>query len=434
MSKLKSHSRLTPALNAQAYQRAFAQRAEMLSAEAIAQRTSALQHFLATGLPVRALEAWKYTDFGALSEEDVQLATGRPDVDLAGWQLPDAQILMLTHSVSGSSASRSPESSPHFDASTFQSSAHEGLAALNAAFAHDGLDLDVPAEVSLSQPVQVLIAGQSRTDGEMGHLRHRIRLGRHARATVLLQDLALDTHARWLTQVLEVDLAQGAELTLIRVQDEGAATRSWFQGTARLARDAHLALNQIDFGGGTVRNDWRVHLNEPGAGVDLRGLFAACGRSHIDNHTDIHHQASHCNSREFFHGLASDRAQAVFNGRIVVHPQAQKTDSEQRIANLILDQGAQINAKPELEIHADDVRCAHGSTFGQLDADALFYLRSRGVADADARSLLTYGFANEILQTIAWPALRERLARRFLQHMSSGTAPGQRAIAEVLLS
>ncbi len=387
-------------------------------------RGDALQRFLDIGLPSTDEEAWKYTDFSKLAGESVSLTEPGPSPDLSAWQIAGAQTQVW---LNGSADAQNDAAAAPLRDAPGDDTAHPGFAALNAAFARPGLQLDLPAGTTRSQPLQALFVTQPQHDGAMVHLRHRIRLADNASATVLLHDVGLNECTRWVTQTLELELGANAQLQLIRLQDESTGTRGWFQASAQLHAGARLNALQIDFGGAMVRNDWRVRLLAPQAFAALHGLFAPTGRSHVDNHTLIEHLAPHCTSREYCRGLAWERAQAVFNGKIVVHPGAQKTDSEQRLANLLLSKHAVINAKPELEIYADDVKCAHGATFGRLDPTALFYLRTRGVPEAAARALLTFSFANEILQRITWPELRQAVSTRFLARMGGGFDAGEQA-------
>lgn len=396
-------------LNQDAYLSAFARLRETLPAEQYAARDALLQRFLSTGLPGTDEELFKYTDFRALDKEAVLPSAAVPGLDTARWQLEGVDTRTWINGYGSDSAIEVD--------SDLGNAVHLGLAALNRAFARSGLHLDLPKNHVAERPLQVLLLSQAQADGEMTHLRHRIRLGAHAKATVILRDIGLGDAQRWNTQTLEIDLAAGAQLQLIRIQAESTGTRSWFQGTARLQDSANLEVTQIDLGGALVRNDWRIHLQAAGAETVMRGLFAPTGRAHIDTHLLIDHAAPHCRSQQTVRGLAWDRARGVFNGKVVVQPGAQKTDSEQRIANLLLSDKAEINAKPELEIYADDVKCAHGATFGQLDEAALFYLRSRGVSESAARSLLVYSFANEILQHIEPAALRAPVTERLLSRI-----------------
>ncbi len=403
-------------LNQDAYTEAFEALLPTLPDAEREARREQLARFFGSGLPDRSLETFKYSDFTALAATPYRLAEVADAGDLSAWMLADAdtRVWINGHAQTPGAAEitevEGPTSAP----------AHDGLAALNAAFARPGLQLHLRRGEQQTRPLHILNVSAPAAAGRMIHLRHRIRLEAGASATVVLHDVGLGDAERWITQTLEIDLADNARLQLVRIQDESPSTHCWFQATARIQRDARIELLPVDFGGALVRNDLRLLLQAPGAECGLHGLFAPAGRSHVDNHTVIEHQSPHGISREFCRGLAWDQAHAVFNGRIVVHPGAQKTDSEQRIANLVIGKGAEINAKPELEIHADDVKCAHGATFGQLDETALFYLRSRGVPEATARSLLTFSFAGDVLRRISWPGLREAVTRRFLQRMGGG--------------
>jgi Fe-S cluster assembly protein SufD len=182
-------------------------------------------------------------------------------------------------------------------------------------------------------------------------------------------------------------------------------------------------------GGALVRNDLRVVLDGEGAECILNGLYLLDGGQHVDNHTEIEHRRPRGTSFELYKGILSGNAHAVFNGKIVVCPDAQKTDARQTNKNLLLSENAAVNTKPQLEIHADDVKCSHGSTIGQLDADALFYLRSRGIGMAEAQSLLSYGFASDVVGRIRVPSLRARLDDYLLTKF--GRPVGERVVAPV---
>lgn len=405
-------------LNRDAYESAFARFSETLPAATIAPRRAALQRFLDTGLPGKGLEAWKYTDLSPLGAEAVAAPSvrGRPETPL-----PQFPSLHTRCWVNG----RAPDGDAPADPVETPSGehAHDGLADLNAAFALPGIDLRLGDGASLDTPLHALFVTEPQGDGEMVHLRHRIVLGEGASATVVVHELGRGDAPRWSTHLLDIELARSARLRLVRLQDESAGTRGWFEARAAVHGDASLDVTQVDLGGGIVRNDWRPRLLAPGADVVLRGLMAPVGRTHVDSQFLTEHAAAHGRSRQWFRGLAWDRAQGIFNGKVVVRPGAQKTDSEQRIANLLLSPRARINAKPELEIYADDVKCAHGATFGRLDPAALFYLRSRGVDEATARALLIHGFAEAVLQHLEPAELRKAVVARLLERIGNEIDP-----------
>ena len=170
-----------------------------------------------------------------------------------------------------------------------------------------------------------------------------------------------------------------------------------------------MTATALSLGGKLARCDIDVELDEPGAEVNLNGLYLTNQRQHVDNHTLIEHKQPHTVSNEHYRGIMNGHSRAVFNGKVIVHEQAQKTEAHQSNANLLLSNNAEVDTKPELEIYADDVKCSHGATVGRLDENMLFYLRSRAVDKDKARSLLTYAFADEIIRDIKFPEIRERL-------------------------
>jgi Fe-S cluster assembly protein SufD len=206
------------------------------------------------------------------------------------------------------------------------------------------------------------------------------------------------------------------------LQRDGDAT--WHLGNvaARLARDARFAARTLTLGGAGVRNDLLAVLADTGAECDLDGLFLGAGSRIVDNHTTVDHAAPHGTSRELYKGILGDRSRGVFRGRIVVRPDAQKTDARQSNANVLIGSGAEIDTKPQLEIWADDVRCSHGATIGRLDETALFYLRSRGIGEAAARDLLLRGFAAEVLRKIGSESLAEALGDLLVARLQGSAA------------
>jgi Fe-S cluster assembly protein SufD len=210
--------------------------------------------------------------------------------------------------------------------------------------------------------------------------------------------------------VTELAVGAGAVVDHYKIQTEGAAAFHIGWMSASLGRNANFTSTSIALGGALARNDVTATLSE-GTEATLNGLYVASGSQHVDNHTTIDHAKPHGSSRELYKGILDGKAHAVFNGRILVRQDAQKTDSKQTNKNLVLSDDATIDTKPELQIFADDVRCTHGATIGQLDAESLFYLQSRGIGRSDARRLLTYAFAQDIVDRIKVRSLRDSLER-----------------------
>jgi Fe-S cluster assembly protein SufD len=209
--------------------------------------------------------------------------------------------------------------------------------------------------------------------------------------------------------VTQVVVGDDASLELVVLQREDAAARALSNLSVRVERDGRFASHVVTLGGRFVRNDLAALLADENAECRLLGLFLGTGERLVDNHTLVDHAMPHGRSEELYKGILADRSRGVFRGRVVVRPGANKTDARQSNANLILGRGAEIDTKPQLEIHADDVKCSHGSAIGRIDPEALFYLRARGLSEAAARAVLTRGFAHEVLAALPHAALVEAL-------------------------
>ena len=359
-----------------------------LPAEDHEQRAAALARFAADGFPGPALESWHYSDWTSLAERDYRAA---PRAATPAFTLDAAQPLPLL-------AAKLDAPAPSF-----------ALDALNLAFATEGVDKLLQGEAR--RPF--LISQQVGADAGMRHLRHRLALDFDASATVLLWDAPGDGQSETLlSSVLQLELASGSKLRLIRLLDADIQATHALHLNATIGADASLELIQLDFGGRRVRQELEIHLAAPGASFTQAGLTALSGRSQVDNRSHVWHDAPHCTSRTDARLIAAGKARAILNAKVQVQPGAAKTDSETRIASLLLSGTAEIDAKPELEIYADDVKCAHGASFGQLDEDAAFYLRSRGLAAAEAQQLLTLAFAQSVLDQLPLEGLRSWAEQR----------------------
>ena len=222
--------------------------------------------------------------------------------------------------------------------------------------------------------------------------------------------------------ILEQSLAEGAVLDHYKVQQESLSAFHIGSMHVHAARSATFSSHSFSLGGKLVRNDALATLDGEGAEVTLNGLYLADGDRLVDNHTTIDHARPHCPSHEVYKGILGGRARAVFNGKIIVRPDAQKTDAKQTNRALLLSDGALINTKPQLEIFADDVKCTHGAAIGQLDEDALFYLRARGLTHYEARDMLIHAFAGEILERVKVEPLKEALESQLYAQLARDLA------------
>ena len=280
------------------------------------------------------------------------------------------------------------------------------FADLNTAFAEDAVVLDVAPKTVAGAPVQVLFVTVSGTHAPLVAPRLVVHVGEGAECSVIESYATIGDGTTFTNAVTEFDLAPSAILDHVKIQRESLAAFHIANTAVRLDRASTFASRSLTFGGRITRNDISAVLDGDGAECTLNGLYVAGGDSLVDNHTTIDHAKPHCPSHEVYKGILSGRAKAVFNGRIIVELDAQKTDAKQTNKALLLSDDAQINTKPQLEIFADDVKCTHGAAIGQLDEDAMFYLRARGIGEVEAKAMLIHAFAGQVLDEIRNDAVR----------------------------
>jgi len=278
--------------------------------------------------------------------------------------------------------------------------------ALNTAFLNDGVVIEIEDGVKIDQPLQLLFVSTRQPQPVACHPRILLRLGKHACAALVESWHGLAEAANFSNSYIQIQLDEHAELEHLRLQHEGPEEFHVSRVSVNQSKQSRYLVHTINLGGRWVRNDIHTQLQAPEAETLFNGLYLVGGRQHVDNHTRIDHLAPYTRSDELYRGIIDGHAHAVFNGKVLVADHALKTDAAQANNNLLLSRTAEIDTKPELEIYADDVKCSHGATIGQLDEQALFYLRSRGIDLESARGILTSAFAFAVLDRIAAPALR----------------------------
>jgi len=389
-------------------------------------RNGAIAHFESLGFPNMKQEAWRFTSVAPIAEGSFELAkppSQTPTLDdIRPFLLLEAGYRLVF--VDG--FFQRSLSTPFFD--DVQNLAHvvthrpdlvrqhlgkylatqdRPFSALNTAFVSDGAFVHVPAKTTLAEPVQLLFLATGKQ--VVTHPRNLIVIEREARASIIETYASLEQGVYWTNAVTEISAADGARVDFHRVQRESPRAYHVAATQTHQGRDSIVNLHTVAFGGALARHDIGAIMGGPGGTLILNGLYLLADAQHADHHTTIDHAADHCESHEYFNGVLDDKSRGVFTGRIIVRPGAQKTDSKQTNNNLLLSADAHADSQPQLEIYADDVKCTHGSTVGPLDPRALFYLRSRGVGEHEARRLLTYGFAAEILGRIQEAPLRAQL-------------------------
>jgi Fe-S cluster assembly protein SufD len=356
-------------------------------------RDAAFARFAALGFPTTHNEEWRFTNVAPIAR-----TTFTPVA-------PDT-ILVYPESVkklepAGAEAGAHVARHAAFDQNPF--------VALNTAFLGDVTIFLVPRGIVVEEPIQITYEVPERPDlgtNLVAQPRTVILVAEGAQCTVV--ETYKGTGAYFTNAVTEIVVGDRAVVDHYKVQQESIHAFHIATLQATIGRSAAFASHSISLGGALVRNDVNATLSE-GSDATLNGLYIVNGTQHVDNHTMIDHTMPHGTSHELYKGILDGQAHAVFNGKIIVRKDAQKTDSKQTNKNLVLSDDAVVDTKPELQIFADDVRCTHGATIGQLDAEALFYLQSRGIGKSQARSLLTYAFAQDVVDRIKVQWLRDSL-------------------------
>ena len=395
-------------------------------------RRAALDDALRDGLPGPRSERWKYTSLRALERRsfapaDAQAPIALPDAARAALAaIPAPRMVFVNGRFDAALSDLSalpatvvlrslPEALADPDPRTanFMQRRHaradEVFARLNTALAADGFVLRLAENARLAAPLHVVFAGAPADADQAWHLRHFIELRRGAEATVVEHHLGLGDHAHLGNALLHAHLAAGARLRHVRVQDEAARATLFARTDAVLAREAQYQRLDLELGAALSRHELNVRLEGERAMLQADGVLLGDGRRHVDTRLGIEHIARDTGCSLAWRGLAAGRSRAVFHGGIVIRAGADGSEAALSNKNLLLSEHAEIDTQPVLEIHADEVKAAHGATVGQLDATALFYLRSRGIPEADARRLLTAAFCREIVAGIDDEALRTPL-------------------------
>ena len=374
------------------------------SADRLASRRQALERFLASGLPTPREEDWKYTSLATLEQAEWHAPEQAPKTVVAedypgtllrfgNGRLIDADPRVVQAHSLAAHADAAPVTR-YLGQLAGRIAGGTALAQINSALWRDGLFLHVPARRTLPP---LFVAHSASEADAMLHVRNLVVLEAGAEAVLVEHYRGSPDLPYWNNPVTEIVLGEGARLTHLKLTEESVAATHTGLAAVQQARDSRYHALSISLGGRLARHDTWVNLDEPGAECQLDGLFIADARRHIDQHLHVEHAAPHTASRQTWRGIAAGRGRGIFDARVVVQPGAQKADARQSSRNLLLSPHAEIDVKPQLEIHADDVKCAHGATVGQLDEAQLFFLRSRGISADTARALLLRGFVAEAL-------------------------------------
>jgi len=406
-------------------------------------RREAIVRFQARGFPTLKDEEWKYTNVAPILRTSFHRAEGARNgvsaEDLHRVAFHGFKGIQLVF-VNGRYTPRLSEVRPMPEGMEVRSlaevlqdepglvEAHIGkyasfdrqpFAALNTALWDEGALVRIPAGLEVDPPIHLLFVSTHDRRGKaiVSHPRNLILAGDDSQAMVIESYIGLNNALYFTNVVTEIVAGENAVVAHYKLQRESEEAFHISTVQASLNHSSNFSSHSIDLGGALVRNDVNAVLDGKGIECTLDGLYMVAGRQHVDNHTRIDHVKPHCSSRELYKGVLGGRSKGVFNGKIYVHKDAQKTDAKQTNKNLLLSEDAVINTKPQLEIYADDVKCTHGTTIGQLDQEAIFYLRSRGIDLEAARGLLTYAFASEMIGRIKVEPVRAQLEHLLLARL-----------------
>ena len=403
-------------------------------------RKAGLSRFAEWGLPTTRDEDWRFTNLKPLVElpflptlepvgqaldqtEIGSITFSQHDIDrlvfLDGHFLSD--LSLISDQPDGVTVSNLTGSLSKLENSIGSLTANDEnpFIALNDAFFTDGALIHIPSNARLANPVHLVFLFTASEEGQAAHIRNCILADDNTQGTIIESHLSLGQATASTNVVTETRIGAGANLEHIKLQDQSINAIHLASLNSELSNDAQYAFHSFVLGSRLSRNNLRMRLAKPRGECVLNGLYIMRAEQLADHHMIVDHAAPHCDSHEYFNGILDGKSRGVFHGRILVQPDAQKTDAKQTNKNLILSDNATANTKPQLEIYADDVKCTHGATIGELDDDAIFYLRARGLDTKTARRMLMHGFAGEIVDRIQHHSIREELNQLIWNRLES---------------
>lgn len=399
-------------------------------------RSNAIRRFEENGFPTMRDEAWRFTSLKPITEKEYTLAIGDSStseavetkfLDPTGFRVAIVNGMFaeehchlggLPEGVTVISLASAAQSNADVVSAYLGKQAQvekSCFSALSTAFLRDGVFVHLARGVELSKPLEILFAGVGK--GVVEHPRVLIVAEDNSRLQIVENYVGTDGVCYLRNCVTEVVVGDGASVEMCRLQRESKAAYHTATTHIRQGRASKFNVTMVVLGSALSRHDLTCVLDGEGAESSIRGLSILDGKQHVDHHTLIDHAKPNCQSKEYLNGVLDDESRSVFTGRIVVREGAQKTDSKQSNNNVLLSKSARADSQPQLEIYADDVRCTHGVTLGPLNEDAVLYLRTRGILEADARRMLTYGFGVEIIEGIGIDDVREKLGVMIRQRL-----------------
>ncbi len=407
----------------------------------VSERKSAFTAFEQLGLPAIKHEEWKYAPLRNMITGEYNIALAdtniqRENIEALKWSANDAINLVIVNGYFSASLSDeytslegvniSPLSQSDSKKATFvlteERLQEQALSLLNRAFAGDGLSIQIEKNVIAEKALHLIFINTSseKNSASFPYTFINAEQSSSIKIAATYQTLNRASASTFCNSLTEIRVAANAEIEYELIQDESTNSVHVNRVEVEQNRDSRFSINTFSLNGGFIRNDLNIRLAEQGCETHLYGLYLPQGNELVDNHTVMDHDAPHCQSNELYKGVINDKATAVFNGKVFVRQDAQKTNAFQENKNILLSDDAHIYAKPQLEIFADDVKCSHGATTGEIDSESLFYLRSRGIGEEMAKEMLIHAFAADVLENIRIPELRESLLAKLSSKLQTG--------------
>jgi Fe-S cluster assembly protein SufD len=394
-------------------------------------RSRAIKDFEASGFPTKKQEAWKYTSLNKVLKHDYTIFPKKEDTieyrDVEKYFIDEidtykivfidgiysSHLSSTTHEKIDaclmSSAMNNSKYKPVIDNYFNKVAPQESLTSLNTAFSHEGAYINIPKNTMADKPIQIINFSTGNESALMVQPRNLVVVGENSHVQIIERHQSLTDHPVLTNSVTEIFADKRAILDYYKIQNDNHQASLIDNTFIEQQRESVCSVHTFSFGGNLTRNN--LNFYQKGERIDstMKGVTVIEGKQHVDHNTLVHHAEPNCESHQDYKGVYGESSTGVFNGKIVVEKEAQKTNAFQSNNNILLDDKATINSKPQLEIFADDVKCSHGCTIGQLDDDAMFYLQSRGVPAKEARALLMYAFANNVLESVKIPELKKRI-------------------------
>jgi Fe-S cluster assembly protein SufD len=395
-------------------------------------RNDSIKVFEDKGFPTKKEEAWKYTSLGKIQLTDYSLFPKEEDCvnyqEVKKYFLHEIETYKLVF-IDGVYSSFLSETThvgidvclmsvalkkPHYKEliDTYfnkVASKEESLTALNTSFSKEGAFIYIPKNTVTDKPIEIINFSSGTDAALMIQPRNMIIADQGAEVQLIERHQSLSENQTLTNVVSEIYAAQNAKIDLYKIQNDRLSASLIDNTYIDQKRDSVVSVHTFSFGGKLTRNNLNFYQNGENINSILKGVTIIGDKQHVDHHTLVHHKEPNCESHQDYKGIYDDACTAVFNGKIIVDKIAQKTNAFQQNNNILMEDKATINSKPQLEIFADDVKCSHGCTIGQLDEDALFYLQTRGIPKKEARALLMYAFANNVLESVALPVIKKRI-------------------------